>query len=79
MTSAIYLCGGDLRPGPRGVCPDPVHDYPLPRGYVDASDVAHARLRRQWSNTRCPVCGLYGWRPGRINTETDIRVPAEPA
>lgn len=62
----LYLCGGDMRPGLRDTsCPNQVHDYPLPIGYVDASEVAVRRLRHGWSNRKCPECGLYGWLPGR--------------
>jgi hypothetical protein len=74
---ATYLCGGDFRPGPRDTCPDPMHDWPLPAGYVDASEVAAARLYRRWRSVPCGQCGLYGWIPGRIDATTDHRVPAE--
>ena len=61
---AIFICGGDETPGPRGTdCPDPLHDHPLPVGYVDASAVAERRLRQRWANNRCSSCGLYGWVP----------------
>jgi len=73
---AIHICGGDFRPGPRDTCPDPVHDWPLPAGYVDSFEVADARLRRRWQNVPCPQCDLYGWRPGRIDPTTDHHVPA---
>jgi hypothetical protein len=63
---AVYLCGGDTTPGQRDACPDPLHDWPLPDGYVDAAEVAASRLYRRWANVKCPICGLYGWRPGRI-------------
>lgn len=74
---AVRICGGDLRPGPRGTeCPNPVHDWPLPPGYVDASDVADRRLRHGWSNSRCPSCGEYGWQQGRpCGDESDRRRP----
>jgi hypothetical protein len=73
--SAVYLCGGDLRPGPRASeCPNELHDWPLPTGYADASDVAMSRLRRRWANPRCTECGRFGWRPsGDVNPETDVR------
>lgn len=77
MSWRIYVCGGDLRPGPRDDCPAAVHDWPLPSGYVDASEVAHSRLYRGWSNRKCPICGRYGWGPGRIRPVTDVRVPAD--
>lgn len=73
---SVFLCGGDYRPGPRDACPNRVHDYPLPAGYVDAATVADSRIARGWHNVRCPDCDLYGWRPGRrINPEQDHRVP----
>lgn len=62
MTGAIYLCGGDTTPGPRGTdCPSRLHDHPLPSFYCDAADEAARRLRDRWSNRRCAKCGLYGW------------------
>lgn len=62
---AIYLCGGDFdRLDPRDPCPNSLHDWPLPAGYVDAAEVAAARLARRWSNKRCPDCRVYGWQPG---------------
>jgi hypothetical protein len=67
---AIFIRGGDERPGPRATdCPDPLHDYPLPSGYVDASMVADRRLRQRWINRRCERCGLYGWVPPVAATE----------
>lgn len=62
---AVYLCGPDYSPGPRDPCPNSLHDYPLPSGYIAAHDMAAARLRKRWSSVRCPDCGLYGWRPGQ--------------
>lgn len=59
----VFLCGGDETPGERDECPNVLHDFPLPNGYVDASEVAARRLRQHWRNTRCPDCGLYGWMP----------------
>lgn len=76
MSGAVYLCGGNLAPGPRDECPDALHDWPLPSGYIDAADVASSRLSRGWANVRCPNCRLYGWRPGRIRPETDQRKEA---
>ena len=62
--TAAYLCGGDMTPGPRGTdCPNPLHDHPLPSGYVEAEIEAVRRLHKRWSNTKCPDCGLYGWTP----------------
>ena len=74
MSGAIYICGGDFRPGPRDACPDDLHDWPLPAGYVDAAEVAQRRLNDGWSNWRCPDCGLYGWRVGRRLRDADVRV-----
>lgn len=77
---AVYICGGDFRPGPRGDCPNVLHDYPLPAGYVDASEVAARRLRKRWTQRRCRECGLYGWQPGApLGDESDTRVPAAAA
>jgi hypothetical protein len=46
-------------------CPDILHDWPLPSGYIAASDTADARLRAGWRNKKCPQCERYGWEPGR--------------
>ena len=70
-----FLCGGDFRPGQRSACPDSVHDWPEPDGYVDAFEVANSRLRRKWHSVPCPQCDLYGWRPGRIDAAMDHHVP----
>jgi hypothetical protein len=67
--TVIYLCGGDMTPGPRSTdCPDPLHDHPLPAGYNDAGEEATRRLNKRWVNRRCPRCGVYGWAPGRQTT-----------
>jgi hypothetical protein len=72
------ICGGDLRSGPRDECPDRLHDFPLPSGYVDASEAAERRMQRGWGNKRCARCGLYGWEPGRPTGDPcDEPVPAE--
>jgi hypothetical protein len=71
----IFICGGDLRPGPRDECPNALHDWPLPAGYVDAHEVAMSRIGRRWTNRRCPDCGFYGWVPGRLK-DTDVLVQA---
>jgi len=72
----IFLCGGDLTPGERDECAEPLHDYPLPAGYVDAGEVAARRIAKGWGQRRCPRCGLYGWTPGRpLNDESDQAVP----
>lgn len=73
---AVYLCGGDTSPGRRDECPNPLHDWPLPSGYVDAAQVAASRLAHGWANTRCPDCGLYGWVQGRPTPRDDTRVTA---
>ena len=70
-----YLCGGDFTPADRDACPNPLHDWPLARGYVDASEQASRRLNNGWANKKCPECGLYGWYPGRKIHETDQQVP----
>lgn len=44
-------------------CMNSLHDYPLPNGYVAASDEADDRLATKWQNLKCPDCGLYGWKP----------------
>lgn len=71
-----YICGGNYaRLEPRGECPNLLHDYPLPAGYVDAHEVAQARIANRWSNRKCPQCGLHGWAPGRITDGTNaVRV-----
>lgn len=74
---AIYICGGDYNHlKARGDCPDALHDWPLPEGYVDAGEVAGARLAARWSNRKCPQCGFHGWAPGRQSKSTNpVRVP----
>jgi len=68
-----YLCGGDFTPGDRDRCANTLHDWPTARGYVDASEQAARLLRTGWTNKKCPVCGLYGWRAGKVH-ETDKQV-----
>jgi len=76
MAGAVYLCGGDLRSGPRVPCLNILHDFPLPSGYVDAGEAAARRVQRGWLNKRCPQCHLYGWEPGRPTGDPcDERVP----
>lgn len=73
---AVYICGGDYRPGPRPECRNELHDWPLPAGYGESFEVAEARLRNRWRNKRCPDCGIYGWEPGQDNHGTmPVRVP----
>jgi hypothetical protein len=77
-----YVCGGDFANlDPRGDCPNAIHDWPLPLGYVDASEMAASRLSHGWSNTKCPECGLYGWGPGQFKglAAESIRVESEPS
>lgn len=63
----IYVCGGAYHLlDAREVCPNPLHDWPLPSGYVEASEMADSRLSQGWSNVRCPDCDLYGWVQGRM-------------
>jgi hypothetical protein len=75
----MFICGGNYTLlQDRGDCPNPLHDYPLPDGYGEASDVAAARIRNRWSNRRCPDCKLYGWAPGRITDSTNaVKVERE--
>lgn len=62
---ATYLCGGNYeRLDRRSDCPNALHDWPLPAGYVEASEVAAARLAARWGNRKCADCGLHGWSPG---------------
>jgi hypothetical protein len=65
MTDPIYICGGDMTPGPRDECITSLHDYPLPAGYVNAHETAGRRLAKGWHSVRCPKCRIYGWVPGR--------------
>ncbi|WP_288833708.1 hypothetical protein [uncultured Corynebacterium sp.] len=65
MTPLIHLCGGETGVDIiRAECSNPLHDYPLPDGYVDAAEEAARRLGHRWRNTRCPDCHTYGWHPG---------------
>lgn len=71
MNRTTFICGGDETPGPRGTtCDNVFHNYPLPSGYTDASEVAARRLRRGWKNPRCPDCGIYGWIPSLRDADT---------
>lgn len=73
---AVYICGGDESPGAREECKNPLHDWPLPSGYVDAGIVAASRLYHGWHNVKCKDCGLYGWVAGRPTPHNDTRVVA---
>lgn len=44
-------------------CSNPLHDHPLPKGYIAASVEAGRRLRQGWKNRCCHACGFYGWLP----------------
>lgn len=59
----VIVCNLDQTSGPRGDCPNPLHDHPLPLGYIEAGEVARKRLRKRWSEKRCPDCRLFGWIP----------------
>lgn len=75
----VVICG-DGPPEVRSDCPNPLHDWPLPPGYVAASCAAEARLRARWSNLKCADCGLYGWVPSLKTTDScrAIHVPYQP-
>lgn len=74
-----YICGGDMRPGPRETdCPDPLHDFPLPSAYVDASEEAASRLSRGWGNPCCGRCGRHGWTPGRPRKGEELPARVRP-
>lgn len=79
MAGAVYLCGGDFRPSKRAECPNQLHDWPLPSGYVGAAEVAERRIRNGWKNIRCEICDRFGWREGRKLAEGDTRVPYQPS
>lgn len=75
----VFICGGDFTPEVRSDCPNPLHNWPLARGYVDASNQADRRLRNGWSNTRCPDCHLYGWTPGKLHEDDTLVLPPKAA
>lgn len=63
----IYVCGGAYHLiEPRSGCPNSLHDWPLPLGYVDAGEMAASRLSQGWRNVRCRTCNVYGWVQGRM-------------
>jgi hypothetical protein len=55
------VCVPDDTPGPRDACPDPLHDHPMPSGYVAFFEEANRRGAAGWRSRRCLRCGLYGW------------------
>jgi hypothetical protein len=67
----IFICGGEPATKRGSDCPNALHDWPLMPGYADSSAQAQSRIDRRWTNVRCPDCGLYGWRPGKLN-EDDV-------
>jgi len=74
----VFICGGDETSGPRGTeRPDPLHDHPLPSGYIDASTVAGHRLRQGWGNRKCQRCGRFGWTPGRVTRDASTPKDAD--
>jgi hypothetical protein len=73
--NATYICGPDETPGPRDECPNDLHDWPLPAGYLGATEVAHDRIDRGWTQARCPDCDKLGWVPEGTLTDADVRVP----
>lgn len=77
---ATYICGGNYSLlDKRAECPNTLHDWPLPHGYNEASEVAGARLRARWGNRKCPDCGLYGWAPSgkRPESTNPVKVSME--
>lgn len=75
---AVHICGGASGTGPKreNDCPNALHDWPTPSGYIDATEEAGWRLRHQWANVKCPDCGLYGWRPGKLTAKHQPREAA---
>ena len=78
FTNTVIICGGQLSNlQQRDPCPNTLHDWPLPEGYVDCHEVAMARIRHRWNNRKCPDCGIYGWIPGRRHESTNaVKVEA---
>ena len=55
-----YLCSPNYDElEERVACPNRLHDWPLPAGYVTAGEVALSRVSQGWRQRRCPDCGLY--------------------
>lgn len=57
----MIICGDTGVLEPRDSCPNRLHDYPMPAGYVEAIGEADRRISQRWRNKRCPDCGKYGW------------------
>lgn len=76
----VFICGGEsdtARQRDReNRCPSVLHDWPLPRGYVDAETEAMWRLRNGWRNPRCHDCEMFGWVAGKTTAE-HVRRPVE--
>lgn len=77
--TTMFICGGDFTPATRTDCPNPLHNWPLARGYVDASNQAARRLRTGWTNTHCKDCELYGWTPGKLHEDDTLVLPPKNA
>ena len=60
----VRLCMENDTPGPRDECPNALHDYPLPSGYLDEHRVASERISNSWKQKKCPDCKIYGWIKG---------------
>lgn len=74
-----YICGGDYASlQDRESCLSPQHNWPLPRGYVDACEMAANRIAHGWANSRCPECGVYGWAPGRFEGLSGKSIEVQP-
>ncbi|MET8648509.1 hypothetical protein [Nocardia aurea] len=74
-----FICGEDFSTlEPRDPCPNPLHDWPLPAGFVSASMMAESRLEQGWGNTSCPDCREYGWVPGRFDGYAAAAIEVKP-
>ena len=78
MGEVVYVCGGNEAPWPRDECPNSLHDWPLPVGFVESEEVATSRLSRKWAQVYCLTCGKYGWLPGYMDGETPTPAPESP-